>query len=232
MAPRRVEGRGAMNASRPSNGIQLSARSRFPESLDACRCAPLRRTSKFNQDVSQAANRVSLATRLWVDVRTPSQLKRLQPASESRLAIEYERFLYEQMRGHTHFLTLTLAREFPGDSAASCRKRIESGVQHFLHRLSRKCFKNQHKKQGRSVLSVVVIERGRKFGRTHAHLTLECPQSVVSAVFGVHVTTALRGCRSLGREHVFKPITDLPGMAFYLAKEGPEGFSDRCSQRA
>lgn len=221
-----------MRASRPSRGILSRARSQIPESLDAFRCAPIRRTSKFDQDIPQSANHVSLSTRLRVDGRTPSPLKRLQSASESRLATEYELFLYERMRGHTHFLTLTLAREFPGDSAASCRQRIESGVQHFLHRLSRKCFKNQHKKQGRSVLHVVVIERGRKLGRTHAHLTLECPQSVVPGVFGVYVTTALMGCRSLGREHVFKPITDLLGMAFYLAKEGPEGFSDRCSQRA
>lgn len=221
-----------MKPSRPPSGILLSARSRIPESLDVFRCAPMRRTPKFNEDVLRAANHRSLSPRLQVGGRTPSQLKRLQPASQSRLAAEYELFLYECMRGHTHFLTLTLAREFPGDSVASCRQRIESAVHHFLCRLSRKCFKNQHKKQGRSVPRLVIIERGRKLGRTHAHLTLQCPQSILSAVFGIHVINALEACRSLGREHVFKPIADLHGMARYLAKEGPDGFSDRCSQRA
>ena len=221
-----------MKPSRTSRVVVLGARSRVPKSLDVFRCASKRRRFNSNQGIPQADDDLMLAISLQADSRMPSGPRRLGPTSLGRLSTAYEKFLYECMRGHTHFLTVTLAQDFPGDSVASCRQRIESGVQHFLHRLSRKCFKNQHKKQGRSVPRVVVIERGRKLGRTHAHLTLECPQSVVTGVFGVHVIAALRGCRSLGREHVFKPITDLLGMAFYLAKEGPEGFSDRCSQRA
>ncbi len=161
-----------------------------------------------------------------------SEIVRSLPDRQAGPLSQYAQFLYECMAGHTHFLTITSASEFCGDSASICRTQLERHVSHFLRRLSRKCFGNQHKKQGRSVLSVVVIEKGRKFDGTHAHLTLECPESISPAAFSGHVFNALRRCQSLGREHKIEPIADLLGLANYLAKDGPEGFSDRCSQRA
>ncbi len=165
----------------------------------------------------------------------PSRLAETGSRHTNRYALPFEtysKFICDLTQGHTHFLTVTLAGAPEGEPASGCRARLEETLWHFLRRLNRRCFKRRHKKEGRSINCAAVIERGRKLNRLHAHMTLECPKSVSPGEFRAYVLIALKGCRSLGRQYDFKPITDPGGLAWYLSKEGPDGFLPRCSQRA
>lgn len=148
------------------------------------------------------------------------------------LADQYAQFLSGTIRGHSHFLTVTIRDEFERESAFNRRERLESGVRHFLNRLSRKCFRRRHRREGCAVARTVVIEQGATLRRFHAHITLERPLTVSESEFVEHVHTALERCRSLGREYKLQRITNTVGLASYLAKDGPDSFSLSSSQRA
>ena len=144
----------------------------------------------------------------------------------------YEDFLRTQVAGHTHALTITLRNDSPTELLQNRRARLEETIRHMLYRIGRKCFKNRHKRYGLRIGSTVVIENGSHQNRLHAHLTLKCPDGMLSEQFESTVVAAVTRCKSLGQQCVIKRITDSDGWASYMAKDGPEAFSPQCTQHA
>jgi hypothetical protein len=144
----------------------------------------------------------------------------------------YEDFLRTQVSGHTHALTITLRNDSPTELLQNRRARLEETIRHLLYRISRKCFKNRHKRYGLRIGSTVVIENGSHQNRLHAHLTLKCPDGMPGGQFESTVLSAVTCCKSLGQQCVMKPITDSNGWAVYIAKDGLEAFSPQCTQHA
>lgn len=151
---------------------------------------------------------------------------------DHRQRADLENYLSLLMLGHTHALTVTLHNDRFQESILNRRLRFEATILHMLYRIDRKCFKRSHKRKGYRIGSVTVLEGGGNATRLHAHLALLCPPSIPDEQFQYAVSTAVRECKSLGPEYRLKPITDSNGWAIYLAKEGAEAFSPRCTQTA
>ena len=143
----------------------------------------------------------------------------------------YKCFLRAEVSRHTHALTLTLKNDSPTESYQNRRIRLEETVRHLLYRIARRCFKNRHKRCALHIASATVIEGGNSLGRLHAHLSLAAPNGVPDDQFVATVVAAVQRCKSLGPKFVIKRITDSDGWADYMAKEGLEGFSSKCTQR-
>jgi hypothetical protein len=147
-------------------------------------------------------------------------------------SILYGCFLSAEIANHTHALTVTLNNDTSSEPYQNRRMRLEATVRHLLFRISRKCFKNQHKKSGFQIPALTVVEGVHNAHRLHAHLSLVCPSGMAEAQFLTTVRAAVNRCKSLGPQCVIKRITDNEGWASYMAKEGIEAFSPRCTQRA
>lgn len=149
----------------------------------------------------------------------------------SDLTVLYRCFLRAEVARHTHALTVTLKNDSTSESYQNRRMRLEATVRHLLFRISRKCFKNRHKRFGLRIASLTVIEGGKNLDRLHAHLSLECPIGMAETQFQTTVRAAVNRCKSLGPQCVIKRINDNEGWASYMAKEGVEAFSPLCTQR-
>lgn len=152
--------------------------------------------------------------------------------ASSDLNILYGFVVRAEIATHTHALTVTLSNDTSSESYQNRRMRLEATVRHLLMRISRKCFKNQHKKYGFQIPAVTVIEGGSGSVRLHAHLSLEVPSGFPEDQFPSIVQASVQRCKSLGKQFVIKRITDSDGWADYMAKDGIETFSAKCTQRA
>jgi len=134
------------------------------------------------------------------------------------------KFLSIRLAGHTHFLTVTLRPTASTQNTFDRRLKLERTVQHLLHRLSRACFKKQHKRQGLRVGACANVELGSSGDHVHAHITLECPPSVEYQAFERLILSSAKRCRTLGPEIDLRTISSAMGLAGYLSKEGQESL--------
>jgi len=144
----------------------------------------------------------------------------------------YEDFLRDQVRKHSHAVTITLKNDCSSELLLNRRIRLEATIRHLLHRIARMCYGNRQKRYGLCINAVTVIESGYYLARLHAHLALACPNGMADDQFQATVLLAVKRCHSLGTQCVIKRITDDAGWASYMAKDGSEAFSPQCSQRA
>jgi len=144
----------------------------------------------------------------------------------------YEDFLRDQVRKHSHALTITLKNDCSSELLLNRRIRLEATIRHLLHRIARMCYRNRQKRYGLCIGCVTVIETGHYLDRLHAHLALACPVGMKEDQFQATVLLAVKRCHSLGTQGALKRITDDAGWASYMAKDGSEAYSPQCSQRA
>ena len=133
-------------------------------------------------------------------------------------------FLRARMAGHTHLLTVTLRPTALTQNTFDRRLKLEGTVHHFLHRLSRACFKRRHRRLGLRVGAFANVELGSSGDHVHAHITLECPPSVEYQAFENLILSSAKRCRTLGREIDLRTISSAMGLAGYLSKEGQESL--------
>lgn len=133
-------------------------------------------------------------------------------------------FLSTRMASHTHMLTITLRPTASIQNTFDRRLKLEGTVQHFLHRLSRACFKRRHRRLRLRVGACANVELGSSGDHVHAHITLECPPSVDSQAFESLILSSAKRCRTLGPEIDLRTISSAMGLAGYLSKEGQESL--------
>lgn len=141
-------------------------------------------------------------------------------------------FLSTRMAGHTHFLTVTLHPTASTQNTFDRRLKLEGTVRHFLHRVSRACFKRRHKRLGLRVGACANVEFGSGGDHIHAHITLECPPSIDYQAFEGLILSSAKRCRTLGPEIDLRTISSAMGLAGYLSKEGQESLLPLAIQEA
>lgn len=148
------------------------------------------------------------------------------------LSNAHEKFLLDQVENHTHALTITLMSDNQLESQVNRRIRFEETLRHLLNRINRAIFNHRHKQKNYGIGVVTVVESGHKLNRLHAHMSLACPSSLEFSRFEFLVHKAVSKCRSLGREHELKPLSNSAGWATYMAKDGLEALLPQCTQHA
>jgi hypothetical protein len=148
------------------------------------------------------------------------------------LSKAYAKFLRNEVENHTHALTITLRTDSQLECGVNRRNRFQETLRHLLNRINRSIFNHRHKREKYGIGVVTAIESGNKFNRLHAHLSLACPPELSFTKFELVVHKAVSKCRSLGRVYELKMLSDRPGWAAYLSKDGTEAFAPECSQRA